>query len=858
MNKKSICFYLIIILQSLCITAQTTLMGTLRDKKTKDPIAFANILINNSKKGTISDINGKFSINDKGSVETLYIKCMGYKDLVYKVPGNKKTITIELEHDTRLLPEIVIKPGINPADRIIQEVINNRKSNDFMNLNSFKYFSYNKAIIEVAFDGNEAEKAIIKKQILESSLSDSVSDYAFFDSVIDSTYLFFTESVNEYKYRSPNKINETVIASRTVGTKNPIFSLILTQMQSASFYKNRISILGTSYINPISKGTFKRYYFEIQDTILAGPDTLFGISFRPLMHTNFKGLKGKLFINTDRYAIQNVIAEPVLKNNSSLINMNLHKDTNSTASSFSIGIGGSPKKENESDLIFQIKHSYHRDSGNIWFPKQYYFELGVVLSKEKHLVARFTTQNDISNVLINPMIKRREFSDVVMEVDEFATEQDNRFWNQFRDTLSLKEKNTFRLYDSINAELKRENINLSLDRLIEWLSAYSTGRISIKMFDINLNRLVSYNGYEHFRWGLGLETNSRLVRWMSIGGYFGYGVQDHGWKYGGNLNFYLDQYKNYSVELKYIQDIIAAANTQLGSYNLFHFSSNIDYTLNRFQSVRRAEARINMPIIPYLKGSLVFRYSREGDLFTNTELIFPEKSNQKPANETDFAELTLQLNWKYKQNRIRTPKFEFNLNSFSQPEIKMEYTRGFSLFDAQTEFNRIIIEYQQQIMCQHYGSLSLFASLGYVTKGAPYSRLFNTIGTKNIWYFFHHSFLTLHPYSFTSTEYANVCIAFHSTKQFWSTKYSKPTLSLQLNSIIGSSRGLTSVQDIQIQAPERGILEPAIYINNLYTLNKIIQFGLGYAYHISSYKSTNELNNMALFFTLGFNLADIF
>ena len=198
----------------------TKISGTLKDKKTKEPIAFAHVLINDTKHGTISDINGRFSISTSIAVKTLNIQCLGYKSITYTVATTSKHLTIYMEETAKQLPEVVIKPGINPADRIVQAVIDNRKTNNFKNLDSYKYISYNRGAIEVAFDCSDAEAEKIKERLRKDTTENIATEAAKF---MDSTYFFFTESINEYKYRKPEKVSETVLASRTTGSKNPVF-----------------------------------------------------------------------------------------------------------------------------------------------------------------------------------------------------------------------------------------------------------------------------------------------------------------------------------------------------------------------------------------------------------------------------------------------------------------------------------------------------------------------------------------------------------------------------------------------------------------------------------------------------------
>ena len=853
--KKIMLFVVLFIGITTTSIAQNSIKisGTLKDKKTKEPIAFAHVLINDTKHGTISDINGNFSINTNIEIKTLNIQCLGYKSLTYPIANTSKKLTIYMEEKAKQLAEVVIKPGINPADRIVQAVIDNRKTNNFKNLDSYKYISHNRGAIEVAFDCPEAEAEKIKERLRNDTTENLATDAINF---MDSTYLFFTESINEYKYRKPEKVSETILGSRTSGSKNALFSLILTQMQSASFYKNYITIIDARFVNPFSKGTFDRYYFEIQDTIFDGNDTIFGISFRPLMKTKFAGLYGKAYINTDRYAIQSITATADMKKIPGIGNLNT--SINTTANQMTISAGGD-KKSNldkiDSVMAIRIKHSYERDSANRWFPKQYRFEWDVKVSPKDKMVLRFFTQNDIKDVEVNAKLKRREFSDVILDVDYEADKRNDNFWLKYRDSLTTKEQYTFMLYDSIGKYIKEDTStnflsSISSNKIIEIAKILIAGKVPIGCINIDLNKLYNYNLYEHSRWGLGLETNDKLSRWMSVGGYFGYGVEDNGWKYGGMLNFYFDRYKNYNLGFAYSQDLEMAGNTSFNKYQLININNNFIYTLNRFQSVRKAEAFYTMPLMRYTSAKLSLSYSRENYLYDNNGLLYPHRDEVAPGFGSDFAEAALLLEWKYKQQRIRTPDFEFQVNrSSSYPTIKLLYTRGLSLFDADKEFNRLQLEYTQRIVTRNFNLFTIYASAGHVSKNAPYSRMFNVIGTNNINYYFNNAFLTLAPYSFTSTDYANVCLRYNWNKSLWDFKLSKPQLSFQLNGIIGTSRGITTVDGIDIQAPEKGIIEGAICINDLLIYN-MSKYGIGIAYKQSCYNSPSFKDNMAIFFNI--------
>ena len=840
------------------LAQQRKVSGSVIDKN-GNPVAFANVFVDNTPIGTISDISGNFALKVDDTCKRLHIKCMGYTETYANIPANGRPMVVKLKETVFQLKDVVVKPGINPANRIIQAAIDNKKKNDFQKQDAYSYTSYNRGVIEFAHDEEtSARKTAAKLVPKRDTVKDSFE--IFVDEIIDSTYLFFTESVSEYKYKRPDRVSENVIATRTAGTENPIFSIILTQMQSTSFYSSNFNILGVPYINPIRKGTFRRYYFIIQDTTYSGNDTIFGIMFHPRSNKEFNALRGKVFINSNGYAIQSIVAEPVMVLStfnslsamaSSVPDSTSNKtNTDSLALTISASTASFGMAEKDNSLVFRIKHLYATDSLGRWRPDFLHFELGLRVSDKNDIMIRFSTTNKIDNFTFNPKLKRREFSDVTLNVDESAVTNDTAVWNRYRPAITKKEKNTFILYDSINQQMKKDGIKFSLAGVMDWLLQAMYGKIKIGSFALDLNKLYSYNGYEHSRWGMGLEWN--IAKWLRPSGYFGYGVKDNEWKYGGDLDFFFDRYKSRSLTLFYHRDLKQAASTKLYNYQLLDISGNTEYAAEHFYKVQAAGVKLSLPLWRHVRGTASFSYSRETPMYDSNGIFYAKNLIDPPAT-TDFAEVGLTLTYE-KNDKIRLPKYEISLGTeFSHPVIIINYTRGLSLFDADQSYNRLLVEYRQHIQVQHYGTLGLFSQMGYVDSDVPYSRLFATLGTGNMWYYFRNSFMTIRPHEFVSDRFANLCVSFSFAKPLWKLKHSRPKFFLQVNSIIGTAKNELSFDGMPLKAPEKGILEPCVAINDIINYSAI-SLGVGYAYRISAYNSIYEKENMAVFMTIGINL----
>ncbi|MEI2419891.1 DUF5686 family protein, partial [Arthrospira platensis SPKY2] len=78
-----------------------------------------------------------------------------------------------------------------------------------------------------------------------------------------------------------------------------------------SIYEPQIPLGEKTYLSPIGPNSTERYLFLLEDTLYQGADTVFIISYRPRSGRKFDALQGVLYVHTDGFALQNVIAEPV-------------------------------------------------------------------------------------------------------------------------------------------------------------------------------------------------------------------------------------------------------------------------------------------------------------------------------------------------------------------------------------------------------------------------------------------------------------------------------------------------------------------------------------------------------------------
>lgn len=109
---KFFSLFLILVLTTALFSQDGKLMGLVRDKTTQEPLVGANIILKNTKIGTVTDEDGGFIIdNIKPGVYSLIVTYIGYRDLKRIVtiePGKILKLTVNLNETPIRGKEVVI------------------------------------------------------------------------------------------------------------------------------------------------------------------------------------------------------------------------------------------------------------------------------------------------------------------------------------------------------------------------------------------------------------------------------------------------------------------------------------------------------------------------------------------------------------------------------------------------------------------------------------------------------------------------------------------------------------------------------------------------------------------------------
>lgn len=777
----------------------------IKEKGTLESIPFVKI-IPVGKPAMLADLDGFFTL-DLSQVTAFQLRFLGYKDTTILVSELGEQREIFLQPLSEMLDEVTVLPGENPAHRIINQVIENRKKNSPTENNAFQYESYSKFYFTM------------DPTALESIPSDTEdSTLKSLKSFFDSQYLFLLESSSTRKFMPPSRDKETITAYKVSGFSDPMFSTFANEMQSFSFYENQFNLLGKTYINPIAFGGTRRYLFLLEDTTVVGNDTTFTISFRPRKGKNFDGLKGQLFINTNGFAIEKVISEP---------------------------------NEPSDNLSIKVIQEYAFIEGKKWFPVKLSSEMSmpiVELSsklKNSNIIGKGNTY--ISKIVLDPELKKRDFGSVTVETALNADKKSDKDWDSTRFyELTNQEKKTYQVIDSISKEYK-------LEQKLMLATALAEGKIPLGNFNIDLKRLLNFNLYEGYRFGLGLETSKKLMKRAVIGGYAGWANRDKEWKYGGFSEIYLLPKKEFNLRMTFQQDLVHRGGTAFRSTGNSFSTQDVFKQLyvNKMEKQRLGEIMLSGYIVPSVKVALLGNYQRiqltQGYQynFGNTQLL--------PTDLFDLAETSLEVQWQLREKVMQLGGKRVSLGS-KFPKLALKITESLpTLFEAQFDYIRAHVEITQSIPIRGVGKFTWLVNASKTEGNVPLFLLQAANGTGGNWRLsVVNTFETMLPASFFSDQQVSLFTRF--TFLNWKTKYkwTAPQLSIHHAMGIGSMNNRLAHTE-NFETMEKGYYESGIILDKLF-INGFSTFGLGVFNNYGAYSVPKFEKNLTFKLSLGFNI----
>ena len=823
-------FFLLLLFFSQLATSQKQIQGIVIDSQTKEPLPFATV-ITNSNSGTLTDINGKFKITSQIAFKSINISYVGYKTTSVFINPNDTYINVKLKQNIENLKEIVVTAAENPALKIIRNAIANRNKNNIETaLNSFQFNAYNKILITAhpdSIDG-KIDSLFIMKDGQKRLLKLDSSNFKFKREIVKQ-HLYIAEKVSEYKFEKGKKTKEVILATRMAGLQQPIYEALGITLQDFSFYNNKYTIAGTTYINPIAKNALKHYYYKILDTVHNQKAHSYLIHFRPKEKIKTAGLQGVLYLDTNSYAITKAIVElkgivnvkvsqnymylPAIKNwfpsNGKIV---IRKgNNNKNVSLFGGVIKVSKSKQNDS-----IIKTSKRDESDITY---------------------FSSETYNSNFKVNIPIQVKKNA-ATISFAENAHKRSEKFWNVYRkDSLSQRGITAYKKIDSI---AKSENVEKKILIARNILNGY----YPTEYFNINLGKVIGFNNYEGFRVGFGGETNGNFSSQFKLNSYIAYGTKDTDIKYSFGASIRLNKINNTWLGTNYTNDLQEAAALNLNT-------KNNSFTLLNPQNIN------NSKFFNYKTYSVFLKH----DFQPNFESVFElSTGNYKPVfnysywHNNNFYNTykltTASLGFQFHPNSeyMYTPLGKIrSKNAF--PQVNFQFTKSFkNIFNSDLNFTQFKAKVLHKIKHYKKGTTTILIEAGLTNGDTPISHLFNATPNynfqhpwiKRITLASNNSFETMGFNEFISDKFTALHIS-HTFKSFKIAKRFHPQLIIINKMAFGNIKNSEKHTQITFKSMQHGYYESGLKLNGLFK-----GFGIGIFYRYGPYSKPLWNDNFAL------------
>ena len=287
--------------------AQQVIKGHVVDEATGENIGFASVQYKNRQGATITDTQGRFSIQRiKGG--KLTVSVLGYKSRTFDVTDDMNTLFVSLRQDSKALKEVTVKSKRlryrrknNPAVELMRHVIAAKKRTDLSNRDYYQYKKYQKLTLAL----NDVKPALLEHP--------KFGKYSWLTSQVEVSEqtsklilpVSVEETVSRKIYRRSPHDEKTIIEGQRSSGINDFFQTgeILNTVTKDIFtdvniYDDQVRILQHPFTSPIGDGAISFYRYYIEDTLTVDRDSCIHLHFLPNNQQDF-GFRGDLYVLKD-------------------------------------------------------------------------------------------------------------------------------------------------------------------------------------------------------------------------------------------------------------------------------------------------------------------------------------------------------------------------------------------------------------------------------------------------------------------------------------------------------------------------------------------------------------------------------
>ncbi len=701
-----------------------TITGKVIDDATVEPIPFANVFFKGTTLGTVTDIDGTFTLQTNSHIsDSIGVSSVGYQSVFkYVSLAPQQTIVFRMVRKEIIMDEFTIVAGENPADILMRKVIAQKEQHNIANRESYQYETYNKIEVDITeINKNITERKVMKPFAFIFDNVDSLSEEKPF------LPIFLIETLSDYYYsKNPKLTKEVIKASKISGVDNESVTQFLGNMyQQINIYDNWMPVMGKNFPSPIADQALFYYNYSLIDSNFIDNQWSYHLTFKAQrdLGTTFSG---DMWVSDTSFVVRriNLHVNGKKVNINFIDNLNLYQEF----------------KEVQPDIWALVRDKLVVDFS--------------ATKKGAGVIGRKSTFYKsflFNNAQINKILENKE--DVVVSKDVFNKPPE--FWNTARhDSLTANEKSVYAMIDTLsNMPIAKTYVNI----ITTIVSGYKKlGPIEIGPY-INL---VSSNEVEQWRFSIGGRTSKDFSTRILLSGYGAYGIKDKRFKYSADALVLLNRKPWQTLYAGYRNDLNIQSNSaeEIGQDNLLAglYRRPVPQKLTNIKAAELTYAR-DWHLGWSNKLTLTHKI-----LQPQFDFYFIDELNAltPPDSTITTTEIKLNTRFAYKEKFVSGKFFRVSLGS-DYPVINFNYTLGIKgVLNSEFKYHRLDLSVYDWFYVGPLGYTSYHLTAGKIFGKLPFLLLHNFPGNET--YFYNrYAFNTMNEYEFIADTYASVLLTHH-------------------------------------------------------------------------------------------------
>lgn len=628
---KNIFLLVFILFSSINVQSQIyRIHGSVKDASTGLKLSYANIRINKSTVGTISNSNGDYILKTKEGSNSFIASFIGYRSDTVKINvNNNEEINFLLEPIELEISEVTVKPGLNPAYDIIRKTIKSKRET-LDKIRNYKYSAYTKGLVKTTRDFSSGSFSLTTQDTGKLKITGIL------------------ENESRGFYKKPDK-NKHFIVGRKQSANTPPFINILTGGNVIqSFYEDDLTFMGKKIPSPISDGALSYYYFYIEKEIALDNKKIYQIFFNT-DNLAAPGFYGKLFIEDSTFHL--------LK-----LEVNLNQMANpgglfnyvKVFQQFSVF---------DDDIALPIDYRLLAE-GNYLGLAKFGFELHTIMNSYE----------------INTEVDEELFEGAVISVLPDADKKDQNYWNSIKAIPNtIQEEIAYNRIDSLSKVAKTFGQDFSLLAPSLQLNKYFsiTGPLT----------LYSFNKIQGHTLNLELFYNDAETQRLTFDVGASYGFADKLVKKYLSAEYLLGEYRTTKFNLN-LYDNVSSIFSSSDNYNSFtstFLSLFTKYDFRDYFYSKGLEVNISTDVLPELNLGigLTTRSDKSANNNSNFSIFYPNKNYKKNSPIYDVNINAVNVSFKIDFRKYLEDGF-FRRKIYSQNNIQFEGSAILSKTDLLT------------------------------------------------------------------------------------------------------------------------------------------------------------------------------